>query len=333
VLSVKEKVKVIDGLEPGQISAEILNSSVPLVLKGLVKSWPFVQCRSPEESIAYLREFSINKDVVAFKGLPEIQGRFFYNEDLTGFNFERISSGFNELLTILETIGTTEKSSIYLGSTSINECFPGFRKNNDLDLDHMSPVVSIWMGNQSRIAAHFDHPKNIACVAAGRRRFTMFPPGQISNLYVGPLDFTPAGQAISLVDFQHPNFKDYPLFEEALLNSQVAELEAGDAIFIPSMWWHHVEALESLNVLINYWWRSAPAIMGTPIDALIHALLSIKALPKDQKQAWRVLFEHYVFDEESGSISHIPDQSLGILGKLDGVMAKQLRAMLRNNLK
>jgi quercetin dioxygenase-like cupin family protein len=33
-----------------------------------------------------------------------------------------------------------------------------------------------------------------------------------------------------------------------------AELSPGDAIFIPMGWFHHVEALERFNVLVNYWW-------------------------------------------------------------------------------
>ena len=93
----------------------------------------------------------------------------------------------------------------------------------------MEQLASLWIGNRTRTAAHFDLPQNIACVISGRRRFTVFPIGQLPNLYVGPLDFTPAGQAISLVDFHAPDFERYPRFREALRHAQVAELEPGDA--------------------------------------------------------------------------------------------------------
>jgi hypothetical protein len=35
----------------------------------------------------------------------------------------------------------------------------------------------------------------------------------------------------------------------------MVELEPGDALHIPSMWYHHVEGLEPFNMLVNYWWR------------------------------------------------------------------------------
>ena len=55
----------------------------------------------------------------------------------------------------------------------------------------------------------------------------------------------------------HPNPPDldrYPRYREALASAQVAEMEAGDALFIPPLWFHQVEALEKVNLLINYWW-------------------------------------------------------------------------------
>ncbi|MFX6149073.1 cupin-like domain-containing protein, partial [Acinetobacter baumannii] len=88
--------------------------------------------------------------------------------------------------------------------------------------------------------------------------FTLFPPDQFGNLYLGPLDNTPAGRAVSMVDFAEPDFAAHPRFREALAHAQVAELEPGDAIFIPSMWYHHVEGRSAFNVLINYWWRETP---------------------------------------------------------------------------
>jgi len=58
----------------------------------------------------------------------------------------------------------------------------------------------------------------------GRRRFTLFPPEQIANLYVGPLDFAPTGAAMSMVNLRNPDFARHPRFKEALAATQVAEL-------------------------------------------------------------------------------------------------------------
>jgi hypothetical protein len=335
MLPTETTVKALSGLLPEDIPSEVLGSVEPLVLKGIVDRWPVVQASKSgtAEVLTYLRRFCQNREILFFKGDPEIEGRFFYNEDLTGFNFRRANTTFEFMLSRFEALtGETDEPSYYIGSTSVDVGLPGFREHNDLPLDALNPLVSIWMGNRTRIAAHFDNPDNIACVAAGRRRFTLFPPNQIANLYVGPLDFTPAGQAISLVDFQRPDFERFPLFRTALDHALVAELEPGDALFIPSLWWHHVEALQAFNVLVNYWWRSVPAIMGSPMDVLIHALLSIKGLPAEQKRSWRKILDHYIFDDQPEALSHIPAARLGILADLDETTARQLRKMLRSKL-
>ena len=69
---------------------------------------------------------------------------------------------------------------------------------------------NVSLAIRTRIAAHYDVPDNLACIAAGRRRFTLFPPGQQHNLYIGPIDLTPAGQPISLVDFAQPDLARFP---------------------------------------------------------------------------------------------------------------------------
>lgn len=93
----------------------------------------------------------------------------------------------------------------------------------------------------------------------GRRRFTLFPPEQIANLYIGPIGHAPTGTPISLVSFREPDFERFPRFREALAAAHVAELEPGDALFIPTLWWHHVESLDKHNVLVNYCGRERPA--------------------------------------------------------------------------
>ena len=67
------------------------------------------------------------------------------------------------------------------------------------------------IGNAVRVQTHFDLAQNLACVVAGRRRFTLFLPEQLPNLYIGPIDFTPAGPPVSMVDLEAPDHDRYPL--------------------------------------------------------------------------------------------------------------------------
>lgn len=266
-------------------------------------------------------------------GAPQIRGRFFYNGDLTGFNFRPVRIRLDAVLDeIARHENAAEPPAIYVGSTTIDTCLPGFRAQNDLDLGDRQPLASIWIGNRSRIAAHFDLPDNIACVVAGRRRFTLFPPEQLANLYVGPLDLTPAGQAISLVDFAQPDLERFPRFAEALRHAQVAELDPGDALFIPSMWWHHIEALDSFNALVNYWWRRSPRWMDSPMNALMLAIMTMRDLPPEQRAAWHNHFRHYVFEAGDQTTAHIPENARRSLAPLDDAAARELRARLLKNL-
>jgi hypothetical protein len=288
---------------------------------------------SQQEAGAYLRRFYRGDKVLAFLGAPEMGGRYFYNADLSGFNYAALKAPLDQVLEELhDHKDDLHPPSVYVGSTMLDHYLPGFRGENDLDLGQRTPLASIWIGNRSRIAAHYDVPDNIAVVAAGRRRFTLFPPEQVSNLYVGPLDFTPAGQAISLVDFARPDLERFPRFARAMQSALSAELGPGDAIFIPSMWWHHIEALEPFNVLVNYWWRQSPPHMDSPVSALMLGMLTMRELPAAQRRAWQELFRHYVFESDGDEAAHIPPAARRLLAPLDEDGARALRLQLLNRL-
>lgn len=333
MLDIKQPIHEITGASNESLTPELLCSNTPVILRGLIKDWPLVSEAKLSNQAAhnYLRSFYNQNKIRAFMADPKHQGRFFYNDDLSGFNFTPTTTTFDKVLDDLAEYEKLPKPpGLYMGSTSVDHILPEFRHNNDLQLAIDNPLISLWVGNQSRIAAHYDVTDNIACVAAGKRRFTLFPPNQLDNLYIGPLDFTPAGQPASLVNFEQPDLDKHPKFAEAIQHAQVAELEAGDAIFIPSMWWHHVEGLSRFNVLVNYWWRQVDIQLGAPMDALNHALLSIRDLPQAQRDAWRGLFEHYIFSPEDQS--HIPKDKRGVLNPIDEQQARKLRTSLVNKL-
>ena len=329
------KIEELTGCDPKAIPESVFSSATPVILRGLVESWPMVEAskKSPQQSLEYLLNFKTDEPITVFYGEPEIDGRVFYNHDYSGFNFETLRLPLQKIASeLVKNLSNKQSPMLYVGSTMVDKWLPGFRAENDIEFEDNDPLVSLWMGNQSRIAAHYDFASNIACCVAGRRRFTLFPPQQIDNLYIGPIDFTPAGQPISLVDFKHPDFEKYPKFRQALDSALTIDLEPGDALLIPSMWWHHVESLDAFNALVNYWWRSSPNYLGTPLNVLQHALMGLRDLPTEQRAIWQNLFEHYIFNAKDENFEHIPESARGVLNKMDEKIAADIRDLLISRL-
>ena len=294
------------------LDAQLRAADSPFIVRGLVADWPLVEAgkRSASEAREYIVRRRRDRPFTVSVGEPGSDGRLFYDAAMA-MNFRTMRAKLPEIFAKIDALGE-EALPIYLGDRSC--------------------LASIWMGTRTRIAAHNDIPDNLACVAVGRRRFTLFPHDQFRNLYLGPVDNTPAGRAVSMVDFHAPDFAAHPRFADALAHAQVAELEAGDALYIPAMWWHHVEGLDPFNVLVNYWWRETPRWLGHPQDALNHALLAIRDLPADQKARWRDLFDYYVFGNDDQVVGHIPEEGRSILAPLTPESAGRIRAYLLRQL-
>ncbi len=331
-------MRTLDGLDPAALAMEALVAAgEPVVLRGIARDWALVQAgrRSTQAALDYLRGFDAGVPVQYSFGGPEIEGRPFYNADFTALNFEVRRGLLSQVLDeIAGTFDVPHPPTYYVASLLIERALPGFALANDAGLaaQGINAAASIWIGNRVTASCHYDTPDNLACCAVGRRRFTLFPPEQIDNLYPGPLEPTPGGQVVSVVDFDHPDFERHPRFRDALASAQSAVLEPGDAVFIPSMWWHHVRSLEPFNVLVNYWWRSSPAFLSSPLPALQHAMWALRDLPEREKQAWAKIFEYYVFGSAGQAGQHLPEAARGELAPFDETLARRVRAQLLGRL-
>jgi len=310
------------------------------VLRGLVKDWPAVRAalESPASSARYFAAFDNGSPVDAILMPPEAQGQIAYNDAMDGFNFVRNRLPVSAILEQLSRYAQFDNPpALAVQSALVDGSLPGFTAQNRMPLLDPAVAARIWIGNRVTVPAHFDESQNIACVVAGRRRFTLFPPEQVGNLYVGPLDFAPTGAAMSLVRIAAPDLGRFPRFKEAQAAAIVAELGPGDAIFIPTLWWHHVESLDSrLNVLVNYWWQGALQTVertASGMDCLLHALVNMGPMPAELRQAWASLFDHYVFRADERNLAHIPEHRRGVLARLSPEAARRIRDILIARLK
>ena len=311
----------------------------PVVLRGVVRDWPAVRqaADGTQALLGYLQRFDNGSPVDAILTPPGALGRIGYEPGMTGFNFVRNRLPLRDVAEqVVRYAHFATAPAVAVQSALIPAFLPGFDLENRVDwLPH--PVAPrLWFGNRVTTPAHVDEWHNLACVVAGRRRFTLFPPEQVENLYVGPLDFAPTGAPMSLVSLHAPDLVRFPKFHRAVEAAMTAELQPGDAIYIPPLWWHHVESLGDCNVLVNYWWNEIAGEgrdADSGFDALLHAILGIRGLSPSTRAAWAALFEHYVFGADAAKTEHIPAPRRGILGDLSREDSQRLRAHLRGRLK
>lgn len=333
-----KKIPEYSSISPEQFFDEVLPAQKPIVIKNYAAHWPLVRAarKSPHDFVAYLKRFYNGVKATILLGHPEIEGRFFYNEDMTGFNYikgdERLDLYLDRLLDLMD-------KEIY-PSASIQNILPSSILPGLLDhiKSDLFPDIEprLWLGNETTVSAHYDGSDNVACVIAGRRNFILFPPEQVANLYPGSLNFTPAGAPVSLVNLHNPDFDRFPLFRAALNNGYSAELHPGDAIFIPMLWWHHVDSLDKLNGLMNYWWNGSAVnnlAEPTPLDSLNVALLAMRKLTPLQRTAWRAMFDHYLFKQGVDPTSYIPEHCQHAIGNLTPEAERKLKDHVIERLK
>ncbi|HWA31166.1 MAG TPA: cupin-like domain-containing protein [Rhizomicrobium sp.] len=308
-----------DIASPAQFLRDIAEPCRPVILRGLVRDWPVVAAaaQSPGAFRDYLAKFDAGAQMEAFFGDAAIAGKYYYKDGLDGFNFERRQMRFADALdAIVANLGRPGSQTVYIGSILANYCLPGLAAENALSF--LPPAIEprIWLGHASNVSAHYDTLDNIACVIAGHRRFTLYPPEFVDRLYVGPIDNTMAGQPVSLAASSEPDDAKYPLFKDIRGKALVAELAPGDALYLPKLWWHKVEATAPFNGLINYWWDGFAAGPDAPYTGLLLSMIAIAERPARERAAWKAFFDHYVFRTNGHPLAHLPPERHGILGPL-----------------
>jgi ribosomal protein L16 Arg81 hydroxylase len=96
--------------------------------------------------------------------------------------------------------------------------------------------VLFCAGKGARVQMHYDIDLAdlLLCHFGGKKWIYLFPPAQTKHLYRVPFSFS----SLFEIDYQNPDFEKYPALK--YLKGELAELNHGDALYIPSGYWHYV---------------------------------------------------------------------------------------------
>ena len=113
--------------------------------------------------------------------------------------------------------------------------------------------VVMWFGTANTVSIlHHDMAPNLFAQVYGEKRFILYSPERVRSLYPQ----TGKQAHVSAVDPLRPDVEAYPHFADA--TPAVVTVRAGEILFMPAFWWHHVTSL-SVSISISQWW---PAGLG-----------------------------------------------------------------------
>ncbi|UVO55320.1 cupin-like domain-containing protein [Sphingomonas sp. SUN039] len=219
----------------------------PALLKGVVAHWPAVPRWSPD----YLRR-TIGDRPVEFQGDRRDDPRFELDKDA-----HRRTAPFTAYLDMVEAeeAGNNAYITAYNSGPNAEALAPLMPDIGTLEafLNPADPGSKgmLWIGPAGTFTPlHHDLTNNLLIQITGRKRVVLVSPEDTPKLYNEHHVFSRVGDL-------EGNLDAFPY--TAAVTPLVADLEPGDALFIPIGWWHQVRALDfSVSITnTNFVWPNS----------------------------------------------------------------------------
>lgn len=221
------------------------DTRTPVVLRGLVRSWPACRTWSPASLAA---RFAAQPVEVMRVDNDEQRGASPYRE--------RSVMPFGELVARLAEPAGGDLYLVAQNRLLADPAFDALWADMDLapdwfDASARTTHVSLWMSPQGAVTPlHYDMQNTLLAQVHGTKRVIVASPTDTPHLYKGPVGY-------SLADPEPSASAAFPRLAQAALYE--TELAPGDALFLPGEWWHHVRSLTpSISLSLNNFAWSSP---------------------------------------------------------------------------
>jgi len=213
----------VSNLSKAEYRSRFLRPHRPVVIERLTEGWPARE----KWTIDYLQRVAGETEVPLYDGQTRA-GQYQYAPATR--------------MTLAEYLGRLQAGdrSLRIFSFNILSAMPALARDisfPDIGLPLFRKIAFLFAGGAgAKVAMHYDIdlPDLLLCHFGGRKRVLLFPPDQSRAMYRVPFSFS----TLREVDFDHPDYARFPALKR--LAGQVAILNHGDVLYIPSGWWHYV---------------------------------------------------------------------------------------------
>lgn len=200
------------------------DTATPVILTDLTRDWPALD----KWDIDYLQEVAGDNVVPVYSSQPA--------RDKQHQHAAAQTMRLADYLTLLKAGENDLRMFFYNLLENVPELLKDFQYPS-LGLKFFKRLPVLFVGGRgARVQMHYDIDLAdlVLCHFGGPKRVLLVPPEQTQYMYKVPYSFS----SLNDVNFEQPDFSKYPALEK--LDAFWADLKHGDALFIPSGYWHYV---------------------------------------------------------------------------------------------
>jgi hypothetical protein len=274
----KGRDTMIARVTSSEFSSGFFDQSRPAIITDALSDWRIAERWTPD----YLAGVSKSQRVTLSRASD---GRYQCDPSHDGARshaFDNSETEFGEIAQRL--VDPDAGDQIYVMQQSIPDKLPDLLDNLVVPrwIETQRPDINLWFGRRTMTQLHFDYSNNFFAQLYGTKVFTMFDPRDSDRLY--PYHHDTATAHLSYVDPERPDLGKYPDFAHA--PGIHFTMQAGELLFLPAFWWHHVSA-PGVAVSVNFWW-------SPQLRQVLDAQNSMRALPNlyaiDRLKSFRQAF-------------------------------------------
>ncbi len=258
------------GISGEQFRQEYFKPGKPVVFEDLSAGWPARE----KWNFDYFREKAGEIVVPLYDGKPA-KGR-------QSSHGPAMKAKMKEYIDILRAGPTDLRMFFFNLLQNCPELVDDFQYP-DLGVKFFKKLPVLFVGGEgAKVVMHYDMDlaNNFHFNFAGRKKVILYPPDQTGHLYKVPYSIV----SMEIIDMDNPNLEKYPAL--AMAKGYEVILEHGDALFIPSKWWHYIKyETPCLSLTL----RSLPSSPGKILEVLNNLVITRNydnLMRKLQGQAW-----------------------------------------------